>query len=395
MLETDRLRLPNWSGDKKPHLTRGRSTGLPRVSSAGFGVGYISDTFEKPSPIVERIKNIVRQTANAVNIEGIGSSLLRSLPVISESPSDSTTGSPPSAPATNAEVTRQVEDAKQDSPQPSATKSESAVEKDFDLDPNDITNSLARLLHRFPSSKCLETLNFAGFKKDYLALRSKGNGQPEKNHPAGVPLEPIFKRLTDEIKALQANVAVHDQFAKESVMCYQGVLLELLMEMESLRTMQDARISQLENAFYVGPWLATFWRFLMRFLWGVIQLASRVLQTLIQEKSKVTADGVTSKAAMVLLFVAYLYNRRRMHHSWWLSRKIQQPESDLEKREPAAPPPPILDETPVPAAPGSPSSVVTQDRSVTSSSYSSGRKKLAGDTGQRKRRPLAGRLFAK
>ena len=39
-------------------------------------------------------------------------------------------------------------------------------------------------------------------------------------------------------------------------------MLEVLAEMEALRTVQDARISKLENDFYLGPWLATFWQLL-------------------------------------------------------------------------------------------------------------------------------------
>jgi hypothetical protein len=106
-------------------------------------------------------------------------------------------------------------------------------------------HSLARALERLPNAGCLKDLDFATFKMKHLNVRA-GSGS-NSGAPAGHAMEPIFKKLTDEIKALQANVGVHDMYATESIMCYQRVILDLMAEMETLRSKQDERISLLEQ----------------------------------------------------------------------------------------------------------------------------------------------------
>ena len=60
-------------------------------------------------------------------------------------------------------------------------------------------------------------------------------------------MEPIFKKLTDEIKTLQSLLSVHDQFATDSASCYQRVILQLLVDQEAARGRQDERIAKLEH----------------------------------------------------------------------------------------------------------------------------------------------------
>ena len=101
---------------------------------------------------------------------------------------------------------------------------------------------LAKLLQRLESAACLKELNFAAFKAKNLNTGTSGS-----TPAGGTTMEPIFKKLTDNIKAMQANVAVHDMYATESIVCYQRIILELITEMESFRVEQDARISELER----------------------------------------------------------------------------------------------------------------------------------------------------
>jgi len=280
-LETSHLRWKHWSSEIKSDGKQRRLDLLSSLSNdEGFGHGVISDRLDKKaSPVVERIKGIIRHTA--VNVEGLGNSLLRSLPAQDEEGETST-----EFPQTKDVVkeSRVVVKEKQETQQPKPTVPSTEVEEESEIEPqHDINHSLARALGRLPSSKCLEKLDFAGFKKEFLSTRNKGNGQPGNNHPTGVPMEPIFKKLTDEIKSLQGNVAVHDQFAKESILCYQSVLLEILVEMESLRTLQDARISKLESNFYLGPVLIALYRLLTGSLLWLCHPAVLILSVLIGE----------------------------------------------------------------------------------------------------------------
>jgi len=128
------------------------------------------------------------------------------------------------------------------------TVSDSTIKDDYQ---DQMTASLASLLSRLPSAKCLDNLDFTNFRMNHLKGRTQqtgaGNGNSGGSNPtATVPMEPIFKKLTDEIRALHASVAVHDQFAKETASCYQRVLLELMTESDSMRLEQEARLRRLE-----------------------------------------------------------------------------------------------------------------------------------------------------
>jgi len=125
--------------------------------------------------------------------------------------------------------------------------------------------ALAKLLKRLPSASCLEQLDF-----DALANQKLG-GQGSGNPPAGGAVEPVFKKLTDEIKALQASVSVHDKFSREMVACYQRVLFDLFLEMESIRIKQNVRLDRLERSLF-GDGLR--WLFEAVRKWGAPLLCS-------------------------------------------------------------------------------------------------------------------------
>jgi len=106
--------------------------------------------------------------------------------------------------------------------------------------------ALANLLEKLPSIECLKRLDFASFKEKALASRKGGQGSHGHAAPTQAA-EPIFKMLTDQIKALQSNLAVHDQFTKDAVRCYQSVILDIVVEMQTLRMDHDSRLLKLEQ----------------------------------------------------------------------------------------------------------------------------------------------------
>ena len=116
------------------------------------------------------------------------------------------------------------------------------------IDSNHASNTgLMKMLESLPSSECLSKLDYADFK---AKMHASKNAQTV-NGPATAAgsMEPIFKKLTDEIRALQTNLSIQDQFTKTSVACYQRVLFDLMLEMEETRNDHAARILRLEERF--------------------------------------------------------------------------------------------------------------------------------------------------
>lgn len=112
-----------------------------------------------------------------------------------------------------------------------------------------VDTSLQKMLESLPSAECLSNLNFSNFKAKALAAK-KPPGVVGGNAASGAnPMEPIFKKLTDEIRLLQSNLSIQDQFTKTSVACYQRVLLELMLQTETLRIDHEKRIRELEEIF--------------------------------------------------------------------------------------------------------------------------------------------------
>lgn len=95
---------------------------------------------------------------------------------------------------------------------------------------------------------CIDNLgSFDDFKTKMAAQRlARMNSIPGGNS-AAVKMEPIFKTLTDEIKALQLHQNIYDQYLKSVVECYQQVIVEMSQEMNRLETKLDKRMSVLEN----------------------------------------------------------------------------------------------------------------------------------------------------
>jgi hypothetical protein len=103
------------------------------------------------------------------------------------------------------------------------------------------------MLENLPSAECLSKLDFAQFKIKTIAARKPNSASGTSTSSSSTPMEPIFKRLTDEIKSLQASLSVQDQFTKVSVACYQRIMTDLILETERLRTDHEDRLLKLEQ----------------------------------------------------------------------------------------------------------------------------------------------------
>jgi hypothetical protein len=166
-------------------------------------------------------------------------------------------------------------------------------------------SALANVLERFPNAACLGELDFAKFKAKILSARASntnGSGQSA----GGGTVEPIFKKLADEIRTLQTSVSVHDQFAKSSIACYQRVMLDLVVELEAVRVEQDARISKIEQELFRGTqWTAVFQGFFQPVVYGVSSTLELLVSSLIFHEGKTILDCV--QWVVGLVFTVFVY----------------------------------------------------------------------------------------
>eukprot|EP00529_Nitzschia_sp_RCC80_P007613 CAMPEP_0113524652 /NCGR_PEP_ID=MMETSP0014_2-20120614/46328_1 /TAXON_ID=2857 /ORGANISM="Nitzschia sp." /LENGTH=1379 /DNA_ID=CAMNT_0000422773 /DNA_START=158 /DNA_END=4297 /DNA_ORIENTATION=- /assembly_acc=CAM_ASM_000159 len=111
-------------------------------------------------------------------------------------------------------------------------------------DSSAMDQAFIRLLQDLPSAECLGNLDFSAFKAKFSSTRKKS---VFSGGPGNSVMEPIFKKLTDEIFALQTSVSVHDQFTRATIACYQRVLLDLMVEMTKMNNDSSDRITRLEE----------------------------------------------------------------------------------------------------------------------------------------------------
>jgi Sad1 / UNC-like C-terminal len=188
------------------------------------------------------------------------------------------------------------------------------------------SRALAQILQRLPSAQCLQSLNFADFKTSVLKSRTGTGSGSGGGGGSGANMEPVFKKLTDEIRALQANVAVHDQFTHESISCYQRVLLELLMDNESSKAAQEARFRRIENDLRLGvlvvaahQLIASLLRGVFSRLEGFIVLCGAIV-TKVSEECKIGSISIVAGgmlfAVAAFVFVSMACRGRRRQSSF-------------------------------------------------------------------------------
>ena len=91
-------------------------------------------------------------------------------------------------------------------------------------------------------AECLGRLNLQELKIKAVKTGVKGGGGPSSVN------EPIFKKLADEIKTLQLNQGVYEQFIKLATACYYSVITEVMNDMLVLETNIEQRFSQIEKS---------------------------------------------------------------------------------------------------------------------------------------------------
>lgn len=109
---------------------------------------------------------------------------------------------------------------------------------------------IAAFIEKYTSAKCLQSLNLHEFKSKFQprATKVKASGDPGgSSTTTSLKIEPIFKTLTDEIKALQVHTSIYDQYIVDMTSCYQQVLMAMVAEIQQLEKIQFIRMISIEK----------------------------------------------------------------------------------------------------------------------------------------------------
>lgn len=105
-----------------------------------------------------------------------------------------------------------------------------------------IDDTVKQLLSRYPSASCIKDLDFHAFKAKSLVanptLGAIGAG--------GAKMEPIFQKITSEIKSVQTTQHQYEQYISAIMACYDKVLGDVANDMNTMENKFESRLTVLE-----------------------------------------------------------------------------------------------------------------------------------------------------
>lgn len=102
----------------------------------------------------------------------------------------------------------------------------------------------AKLFRRFPHALCMKDLDFQAFKSKTLPVHAGSGGSVG----GGAKMEPIFTKITSEIKSVQIIQHQYEQYISALKACYEAIFLDMAKDLDSMQTSFDQRLSSLERA---------------------------------------------------------------------------------------------------------------------------------------------------
>lgn len=102
----------------------------------------------------------------------------------------------------------------------------------------------AKLFRRFPHALCMKDLDFQAFKSKTLPIHAGSGGSVG----GGAKMEPIFTKITSEIKSVQIIQHQYEQYISALKACYEAMFLDMAKDLDSMQTSFDQRLSSLERA---------------------------------------------------------------------------------------------------------------------------------------------------
>ena len=99
---------------------------------------------------------------------------------------------------------------------------------------------------RFPSTACLESLDFNEFKANLIRADTLRTNTGSSGL-ASMKNQPIFQKLQDEIKVLQTSQGIYEQYMKEVTSCHHQVISGMISHIDDLERDQATRFSKMEE----------------------------------------------------------------------------------------------------------------------------------------------------
>ena len=100
-----------------------------------------------------------------------------------------------------------------------------------------------QLSRHFPHASCLQELEFQAFKSKTLPVQP-GNGGLVGG---GAKMEPIFSKITSEIKSVQVTQHQYEQYISAVKSCYQSMFFDMVKDLDSMQSNFDQRLSVIEQ----------------------------------------------------------------------------------------------------------------------------------------------------
>jgi len=110
----------------------------------------------------------------------------------------------------------------------------------------------AKLIRRFPHAKCLKDLDLQAFKSKSLLANAERSGGSSVG--GGAPkMEPIFAKITNEIKSVQLQQTQYEQYISALKTCYESVFLDVAKDLDLTKgTDVEQRLASLERAVFLS-----------------------------------------------------------------------------------------------------------------------------------------------
>ena len=121
--------------------------------------------------------------------------------------------------------------------------------KDLDASASEL---YAKLIRRFPHAKCIKDLDLQAFKSKSLLANAERSGGSSVG--GGAPkMEPIFAKITNEIKSVQLQQTQYEQYISALKTCYESVFLDVAKDLDSTKgTDVEQRLASLERAVFLS-----------------------------------------------------------------------------------------------------------------------------------------------
>ena len=101
-------------------------------------------------------------------------------------------------------------------------------------------DSIVELVNRYPRASCINDLDFRAFKTKQLMANVAGAAI------GGAKMEPIFQKITSEIKSVQTTQHQYEQFVSAIKNCYEKVLSDMVKDLDTMQSKFESRLTVLE-----------------------------------------------------------------------------------------------------------------------------------------------------